>query len=203
MAAGSQISDDQLLERSRQGDAAAFAEIYRRQHRAVFHFTVHMTGSPGLAEEVTQEVFMALMRDSGKYDPTRGVLQAYLLGMARKFVLRILKRERAYLGMAEDAEENAAAESRETWAAAPDNLINGLAREETIRKVRQTVLALPAHYREVTVLCDLQELSYNEAAAVLGLAAGTVRSRLHRARAMLLERLLPLREAAASTLGQD
>jgi RNA polymerase sigma-70 factor (ECF subfamily) len=203
MKAGFQISDNQLLTRSLQGDSDAFAEIYRRQHRAVFHFATHMTGSSVMAEEVTQEVFMHLMRNSRQYDPGRGTLQAYLLGIARNFVLRTLQRERAYVGMVADEDQEESSRIREVLAGAPDEIINNLVRTETIQKVRQTVLALPAHYREVTVLCDLQELSYNEAAAVLGLAAGTVRSRLHRARAMLLERLLPLREAAASKLGQD
>lgn len=203
MKAGFQISDNQLLTRSLQGDSDAFAEIYRRQHRAVFHFAMHMTGSSVMAEEVTQEVFMHLMRNARQYDPGRGTLQAYLLGIARNFVLRTLQRERAYVGMVADEDQEESSRIREVLAGAPDEIINNLVRTETVQKVRQTVLALPAHYREVTVLCDLQELSYNEAAAVLGLAAGTVRSRLHRARAMLLERLLPLREAAASTLGQD
>jgi RNA polymerase sigma-70 factor (ECF subfamily) len=58
-----------------------------------------------------------------------------------------------------------------------------------IASVRQAVLALPPHYREVVVLCDLHEMSYADASLALGCAVGTVRSRLHRARALLVERL--------------
>jgi len=66
-----------------------------------------------------------------------------------------------------------------------------------IASVRQAVLTLPEHYREVVVLCALHEMSYAEAAGVLGCAVGTVRSRLHRARGLLAERLRAVRDAEA------
>ncbi|HKG23879.1 MAG TPA: sigma factor-like helix-turn-helix DNA-binding protein, partial [Blastocatellia bacterium] len=67
--------------------------------------------------------------------------------------------------------------------------LGDLTRSEAIESVRQAVLALPPHYREVVALCELQEMSYVDAANALGCAVGTVRSRLHRARALLTERL--------------
>jgi RNA polymerase sigma-70 factor (ECF subfamily) len=70
-----------------------------------------------------------------------------------------------------------------------------IALTETIESVRKAVLALPERYREVVVLCDLQEMSYVETAEILGCAVGTVRSRLHRARTMLINKLRPAREA--------
>ena len=82
------------------------------------------------------------------------------------------------------------------WTAAVDTL-GDLTRGETIDSVRQAVLALPANFREVVVLCDLHEMSYVEAAAALGCAVGTVRSRLHRARGMLLEKLKATKRALA------
>ena len=82
------------------------------------------------------------------------------------------------------------------WAAAEDTL-GDLTRGETIESVRRAVLALPTAFREVVVLCDLHEMSYAEAAAALGCAVGTVRSRLHRARGMLLERMKAKKRAFA------
>jgi RNA polymerase sigma-70 factor (ECF subfamily) len=67
--------------------------------------------------------------------------------------------------------------------------LRDLTRDETIKAVQQAVLALPQHYREVVVLCDLHELSYAETAEIVGCAVGTVRSRLHRARGLLIEKL--------------
>jgi RNA polymerase sigma-70 factor (ECF subfamily) len=71
----------------------------------------------------------------------------------------------------------------------PEDLLDDLARREKIDSVRQAVLALPAHYREVVVLCDLHEMSYAEAASVIGCAVGTIRSRLHRAHDLLVQKL--------------
>jgi RNA polymerase sigma-70 factor (ECF subfamily) len=67
--------------------------------------------------------------------------------------------------------------------------LSDLARSEQIASVRQAVVSLPAPYREAVVLCELQELSYAEAAAAAGCSVGTIRSRLHRARAILAKKL--------------
>ena len=79
----------------------------------------------------------------------------------------------------------------------PDPL-GELTRGERVAMLRRAVFALPVRYREVVVLCDLEELTYAEAADALGCAIGTVRSRLHRARTMLAARLAALREAAGA-----
>jgi RNA polymerase sigma-70 factor (ECF subfamily) len=124
---------------------------------------------------------MVLMREGNEYDERRGSLNSFLLGIARNQVLRRLKRDRPFVAIDEAMET--------PDAKGPDGQIDELSRRETIRSVQRAVLCLPPHYREVVVLCELQEMSYSEAAAVLGCAIGTVRSRLHRARAMLVERL--------------
>lgn len=131
---------------------------------------------------------MVLMRDGHGYDATRGSLAAYLYGIARNHVLRCLDRNRPFVPMA-DGEAAEAAGAVDEQLIAQDDPLGELARNETIAAVRQAILALPSHYREVVALCDLHELSYNEAAEILGCAVGTVRSRLHRARALLVERL--------------
>ena len=86
----------------------------------------------------------------------------------------------------------------ENLVARPDPL-GDLTRAESVEKLRQAVLALPAHYREVVVLCELHEMSYVEAAGALGCAVGTVRSRLHRARAMLAEKMRGRRKSHAAS----
>ena len=113
-----------------------------------------------------------------------------MIRIARNEILRRLDRDRAYVTL---AEEDAAPDKKDKN---PDeNLIvridplGNLVRNEEIESVRQAVLGLPLHYREVVVLCELEEMSYGEAAASLGCAVGTVRSRLHRARALLKRRL--------------
>jgi RNA polymerase sigma-70 factor, ECF subfamily len=81
---------------------------------------------------------------------------------------------------------------------AEDDPLADLTRSEMIESVRQAVMALPAHYREVVVLCDLHEMSYAEAAQVLSCAVGTIRSRLHRARYLLIEKLRATKEQGAA-----
>jgi RNA polymerase sigma-70 factor (ECF subfamily) len=84
-------------------------------------------------------------------------------------------------------------------AALPDPL-GELTRSERVEMLRRAVIALPVRYREVVVLCDLEELTYAEAADALGCAIGTVRSRLHRARTMLAARMAALDDAQARAI---
>jgi RNA polymerase sigma-70 factor (ECF subfamily) len=142
-----------------------------------------MSGSEAAAEDITQEVFLALIRDRCAFDSARGTLAGYLFGIARKLVLRSLERNRQDIPI--DSElEDAAPE-----LAVNDDPLVDLTQREGLDALRRAVSALPRRYREVVVLCDLEEVDYAEAAVALGCPIGTVRSRLHRARALLLEKL--------------
>src|ERR1035438_59982 len=184
MAQHSSQTDDELLFRLRNGDEAAFVALYRRRQGAIYRFAMHMSGSATAAEDITQEVFLALLRQECGYDRERGTLSGYLFGIARKLVLRALERGRADVSLEVDTDDVAPRE-----LAVIDDPLAGLTRREGIEALRRAVQALPRRYREVVVLCDLEELDYAEAAVVLGCPIGTVRSRMHRARALLLEKL--------------
>jgi RNA polymerase sigma-70 factor, ECF subfamily len=178
--------DLDLLRRLRQGDEGAFTALYGRWQGPLFRFALRMSGSEALAEDVTHEVFMALMNGGGAFDPAQGPLAAYLYGVARNQVRRRLERDRPRVGP-EDAEPATTAPREDP-----------LARLETAQDVhalRQALLSLPEHYREPIVLCDLEELSYEQAAAALGCAVGTIRSRLHRGRELLATKLRARRAA--------
>lgn len=176
--------DDELLLLIRSGDETAFVTLYRKRQAAIYRFALHMSGSASAAEDITQDVFLALIRDECGYDPDRGTLSAYLFGIARKLVLRHLERGRSDVALETDGEEAGSAE-----LAVNDDPLANLTRKERIESLRRAVQALPRRYREVVVLCDLEEVDYADAAIVLGCPIGTVRSRLHRARALLLEKL--------------
>jgi len=192
-------SDSQLVRTMLSGDKEAFAELYDRRQRDVYRFALHMSGVPDLAEDVTQEVFMVLMRQGSTFDETRGSVNAFLLGIARNYVLRRLKQERSFVlaGEAETGDDS----NSSVAVDATNNQLDALTRNEEIRELQKAVLSLPSHYREVLVLCELEDLSYAEAAGVLGCAVGTVRSRLHRARTILIEKLRPAPEQSAATEG--
>jgi RNA polymerase sigma-70 factor (ECF subfamily) len=180
-------SDHELLRLMMAGDEDAFAALYQRQQGRIYRFALLMSGSAAVAEDVTQEVFMALIDQPQLYDPARGELATYLYGIARNQVLRRRARERAYISINEQTDDDRAIHPEQLLA--PDNPLDTFARNELIVAVRKAVLRLPARYREVIVLCDFQEVSYAEAALILGCAAGTICSRLNRARGMMLEKL--------------
>lgn len=171
-----EVADDELLRLAAHGDEEAFTVLYRRRQPGIFRFALQMTGSRHVAEEVTQEVFMAVIRQARAYDAGRGPVSAWFYGIARHHVLRCLGRERALVPIEDDAagEQDASME---------------MSREQEIESLRRAVLALPPEYREIIVLCELQEMSYADAAAAVGCAIGTVRSRLHRARELLARKL--------------
>ncbi len=195
----SEPADNELLRSMLAGDEEALALLYRRRQGSVYRFALQMSGSKSIAEDVTQEVFLFLMREGHVFDPARGSLSAFLLGVARNHVLRRLRVDQLLTPIGDEGDDDPALLPSDSDLRPLDDL----ARAETIELVRKAVLSLPAKYREVIVLCELQDVSYGEAAEVLGCAIGTVRSRLHRARALLLAKLRPaeqLEDPASATL---
>jgi RNA polymerase sigma-70 factor (ECF subfamily) len=194
-----ELPDDELLRRMIAGDEDAFGSLYRRRQGGLFRFALQMTGSEATAEDVTQEAFMTLIRDPKRFDADRGSVSAFLFGIARNHIMRRMQVERAFVAMPEGHEEEFAASMKKRAGGHPGSTENPaeiLTRAQTVDRVREAVLTLPAAYREVVVLCDLQELSYEDVAAAIGCAIGTVRSRLHRARNLLVSKL---RTPAADT----
>jgi RNA polymerase sigma-70 factor, ECF subfamily len=171
-------TDLELLERTLDGDEESFAALYRRRQAGVYRFALHMTGSAGIADDVTQDVFLALLEHGRRYDPARGTLVSFLYGIARNLALRRIEKDGP-------ADPEAAMDE---FACGGDPL-EDLTQRETVEQVRRAVLSLPSAYREAVVLCDLQDLSYQEAAEALDCPVGTVRSRLNRGRAMLARKL--------------
>lgn len=175
------FAPEDLLEMIRNGNDAAFAELYENFHGKIFRFVWQMSGSRSAAEDILQEVFLVVLQKMGNFDRSRGSLSSYLFGIARIHVLRWLEENKEHKVPLENASEDASKEVETPFTE--------LSREESITKLRKAILSLPEQYREVIVLCELQELSYSEAASVIGCALGTVRSRLHRARGLLGQKL--------------
>src|SRR3984885_5460263 len=181
-------SDGDLLRLLSGGDENAFLQFYRKHQGVVYRFALQMSGKTEIAEEVTQDVFLVVIHLAKRYDSERGSVAAFLYGIARNYVLRALERERPYLTVLDDPAGDYA-DRIAAEAAVEQDIFGDLAQSERIETLRKAVLALPPAYREVVVLCDLHERDYAEAANALGCAIGTVRSRLHRARALLAEKM--------------
>jgi RNA polymerase sigma-70 factor (ECF subfamily) len=175
------LADSDLMRKTAEGDRDAFAALYRRHHAMVYRFARLMTGSTSAAEDIVQEVFLVLMRDASRYEPERAALASYLYGVARHQTRRRLARDRQFVAFDADT------------ADATRDLTGDLAatieRRHALQRLRRAILSLPRKYREVIVLCDLQDLSYGDAGVALGCAVGTIRSRLHRARLLLTQKM--------------
>lgn len=177
------VSDDALVVRIAAGDRSAFAALFRRRNADVYRVALLMTGRPAVAEDVTQDVFLAIMREAHRYEPGRSSVAAWLCGIARNQARRRLERDSRVVPL------NDGDDTGDEQAAIHPDPVTDMALARDVDALRRAILALPVRYREVVVLCDLQELSYADAAAALECAVGTVRSRLHRGRALLAAKM--------------
>jgi RNA polymerase sigma-70 factor, ECF subfamily len=175
-------SDVDLLRLAAAGDRDSFAVIFERYQHIVYRFARAMTGSDEIAEDVTQEVFVVLIRHLGRYQPERAALGTYLYGVVRNVSRERLRRDRRFLSLPSKAA---------SWQSEmhSDDPFQVMAIAETGAQMRRALAGLPVKYREVVILCDLHDLAYAESAAILGTSTSTVRSRLHRGRHLLRRRL--------------
>jgi RNA polymerase sigma-70 factor (ECF subfamily) len=187
-----QDRDDVLLRRAAKGDEESFTLLYRRHQAPLYRFALRMTGNAWGAEEVVQDVFMTLMREPKKYDAARGPVGAYLFGIARNRVMKHLERLPRELSLEAHNGNGVGASEAAVNEFTP---VHWAEQQERSQRVRAAVLELPAEFREAVVLCELEELSYEEAAQLSGCPIGTIRSRLHRGRALLMAKLEILRDA--------
>jgi len=166
-----------LLSQVAVGSENAFVELYRRRHEDVFRFAFAMSKSASIAQDVTQDVFLDVLQNATRFDPAKGSVRAWLCGCARHIVLDRLRRDaRLTDELPEEASVACAGEDE-------------IYKEQRLGRLHAAIVDLPVEYREAIVLCELAELSYAETAAVLSCPIGTVRSRLHRAKALLATRL--------------
>ena len=178
-------ADQELLRQLAKGNESAFVSLYQRYQGPLYRFVLHMSGNTATAEEVTQEVFMLLMKRPKGYEPEKGSLAGYLFGIARNLARRSMQRSRLDQPIDDEDFDH---ESEPALATDVDVLAE-LSNAELIECLRRAVLALPEQYREVVAMCELEEMSYADAAAALDCSPGTVASRLHRARAILKSKM--------------
>jgi RNA polymerase sigma-70 factor (ECF subfamily) len=165
-------TDIALLAAIAAGGEDAFVELYRRRQHDVYRFAFAMARSRSFAQDVMQEVFLNVLENAHRFDATKGSVRGWLYGCARHVVLDRLRLERRW-----------------TDAMPPEEAVfdhdERLLADQRIERLHAALARLPLEYREALVLCELEEFSYAETAAVLACPIGTVRSRLHRGRALL------------------
>lgn len=177
-----QNPDHELLLAARQGSSDAIATLYQRHSPLIYRYALRLNRDVAVAEEITQEVFLALIRHTERYDPERGAqLSTWLCGIARRQLWRHLERNQRFVPL-----DSSDSEAEPFDPPSPDDgPAEILSRSEALAALREGLESLPLLLKEIVILCDLEELTYQQVSVILEIPIGTVRSRLHRARARL------------------
>jgi RNA polymerase sigma-70 factor (ECF subfamily) len=193
---GTAPSDAELAERLKRRDENAFLNLYDLHRSTVFRFLMYMTGSAAAAEELAQEVFVAILDAMcagtlTQFDPERGTWEGYLLGIARNLARANRRKENRVVSLdsvLDTPEWNrqlaTICQTSPSW-----DVATLVATRSELEVLQRAILELPEHYRGALVLCALQEKSYRDAGAILQCSEGTVASRVNRAKSILAAKL--------------
>jgi RNA polymerase sigma-70 factor (ECF subfamily) len=190
-AALTACSDEDLLDRSRRGDAEAFAVLVRRYERELYGYLRRYLGDASLADDVFQNTFLQLYLKQGQYESGRPV-RPWLYTIATHQAIDALRRQNRHPAVSLEAAAGDEAhgdvqgllEMLEARGPAP---LDGVLAEEARQQVRQAVDQLPDFLRRVVILAYYQGMKYRDVADVLDIPVGTVKSRLHAALQRLQE----------------
>jgi RNA polymerase sigma-70 factor, ECF subfamily len=185
--------DIEQMARLASGDAGALRPLYEKHGRALLRFSAAMCRSRQAAEDLVHDTFVALLREPFSFDPSLGSVYGYLCGVLRHRVSRYYRQQKRWVALDSDDEST---EPQANNHSPTDEI----ARSEETAAFRKAMLELPLQHREIIALCDLEELPYAAVATILQVPVGTVRSRLHRARALLTIRLVSMEAVADDQL---
>ncbi len=174
-------SDRALAARAVDGDAEAFAELYRRYQRPIFNYILRCTGQRGLAEELLQETFTRVWRAGRTFDAVQGAFRPWIYKIALNTVRSELRKKR-------HSTQHVPLEGAETETSASRPGEDPAVRLDLSRQARAVVRALdalPPYFKEVVVLRCYQQLKFSEIAEITGAPEGTLKARFHRAVAAL------------------
>jgi len=175
-----------LLKQAGEGDQAAFLELYDRYRGPIFRFAYRLLGTVEIAEDVTHDCFLSLIRKPENYRPERASLKTYLYAAARNLALKHFRDQARETGLDEVSEE-----PKESPRRGP---LRRLLDEELATHVREAIFSLPPLQREAVILFEYEGLSLNEVAEIAGTDAGAIKARLYRAREGLRRMLRPYLE---------
>jgi RNA polymerase sigma-70 factor (ECF subfamily) len=175
-------SDDALMQRVREGDDEAFAEIVDRYKDSLVNYLTHLVRSRDRAEEVAQDAFVRLYRNASKYKQQER-LGPYLFRIATNLVVTEVRRQKRWGLLLPRLH----ASSHQHEPAPDTNLLT----TEIQRQVSAAIEQLPIQYRAPLVLFEIEEWSYDDIAKAMDIPCGTVKSRISRARDLLRRHLAP------------
>jgi RNA polymerase sigma-70 factor (ECF subfamily) len=176
-------TDEVLLKQAGEGDEAAFLELYRRHREPIYRFAYRLLGEVDIAEDVTHDCFLGLIRKPGNFRPERASLRTYLFAAARNLALKHFRSTGRETGLDDIAEE--------PQISPRHGPLRKLLDEELAAEVRRAIFSLPPLQREALILFEYQHLSLKEIVEITGADVGAVKGRLYRARERLKVLLRP------------
>ena len=193
-------SDAQLMRMAQQGDSQAITALYMRYRRKVLNYLYRLTGNRHVAEEMTQETFLRVVKHLPSYRPT-GSVGGWIFRIAKNLALNSFRDRKGIREVSleeslssHDPEEDSEGPSRaEVIADCKGTPQEEAGHKEVEKEVQEALLKVAPVFREVLILCDIQGYAYREAAEILQCSINTVASRLARGRAKLAELLGYLR----------
>jgi RNA polymerase sigma-70 factor (ECF subfamily) len=180
--------EEEWIRACQAGDLSGLEGLYGRYHRQVYAYLVAMLRSPHAAEDVAQDIFVKLYGNIGSYR-FQSPFHHWLFRLARNQAIDHLRREKVRRVASLDAETEDGPALKERLSAQGRDAAGDALSAERAEAVRRAVQALPPGFKEVVVLREWEDLSYEEIAERLNLSVGTVKSRLFRARSQLEKRL--------------
>ena len=191
---GARPTDDDSAGSATPWRPPSWEQIVREHSTRVYRLAYRLTGNRQDAEDLTQETFVRVFRSLGSYSP--GTFEGWLHRITTNLFLDQARRKQRVRmdAMGEDADRYASADAFGTPERAFEH-------GNLDHDVQRALDELPPEYRAAVVLCDIEGLSYEEIAVTLGIKLGTVRSRIHRARARLRVSLGHLAPGADGALG--
>jgi RNA polymerase sigma-70 factor, ECF subfamily len=177
------LADEELMQLVRRADPDAFAVVYDRHSGAAYSLAYRMTGTPGAAEDVTQEAFLSVWRSGARFDRARGSVRSWVLGIVHNRAIDALRR-----GKVRDRPRVDDGEAAERLPAPEDTELE-VARREEAQAVRRAMDCLPPDQVQVVELAYFGGFSHTEIAEMLRTPVGTIKGRMRLALKKLRDRL--------------
>lgn len=177
---------NQIIKKALNGDAGAFGEIYLTLRGSIYGFAYRMLKETSLAEDVTQDAFMFLLKNPHRFDSERGELLPFLCGVARNKIIQHLRKHSTKFEFYED--DLSKFDEADNFGRDP---LEVLLQAELNEKIEEIIANLPTLQREVLILREIEGLPYAEIADITDTELGQVKIRLHRARKSLANELRP------------
>jgi len=176
------ISDEELIERFQRGDSTAFSELVLRYKDPLYNYVSRMLKDPVFAEDIVQETFVRVYQNRDRYKKI-AKFSTWIYTIAINLTKTTIRRQglRRFYSISQTSEEGKTFELPDTKI----NIEKGI--EDTIigEHIREAIYKLPRTFREVIILRDIQELSYEEISKIVGVPLGTIKSRVNRGRTRL------------------